>query len=96
MKWQNNDPSSYDGNGKLYDALLVMNSDRFCSKMSKCWKIVSSTRFYLVSKSGGLKIKIISLFSLFLLLFMSFTVLFQLTFTFIYSTFSNNFSVSAK
>ena len=36
MKWQNNDPSSYDGNGKLYDALLVMNSDRFCSKMSKC------------------------------------------------------------
>ena len=44
----------------------------------------------------GLKIKIISLFNLFLLLFMSPIILFQLTFTFIYSTFSNNFSVSAK
>ena len=44
----------------------------------------------------GLKIKIISLFNLFLLIFMSFTVLFQLTFTFIYSTFSNNFLVLAK
>ena len=53
-----------------------------------------------------LKLKIISLFSLFLLsfmgptallvLFMGPTVLFQLTFTFIYSTFSNNFSVLAK
>ena len=42
------------------------------------------------------KIKIILLFSLFLLLFMGLTVLFQLTFTFIYSTFSNKFSVSAK
>ena len=50
----------------------------------------------------GLKIKIISLFSLFLLLFMSPITLFdtihephytifQLTFTFIYSTFSNSF-----
>ena len=32
----------------------------------------------------------------FLILFMGFTVLFQQTFTFIYSTFSNKFSVSAK
>ena len=32
----------------------------------------------------------------FLVLFMSPTVLFQLTFTFIYSTFSKKFSVSAK
>ena len=32
----------------------------------------------------------------FLVLFMSLTVLFQLTFTFIYSTFSNKFSVSTK
>ena len=37
------------------------------------------------------KMKNISLFSLFLLLLMGPTVLFQLTFTFIYSTFSNNF-----
>ena len=43
-----------------------------------------------------LKIKIISLFSLFLLLFMGPTVLFQLTFTFIYSTFNNKFSILAK
>ena len=52
------------------------------------------------------KIKIILLFSLFLLLFIGHTslfgtihghtVLFQLTFTFIYSTFSNNFSISVK
>ena len=51
--------------------------------------------------------KIISLFSLFLLLFMGHTalfdiiygvstVLFQLIFTFIYNTFNNNFSVSTK
>ena len=32
----------------------------------------------------------------FLVLFMGSTVLFQLTFTFIYNTFSNNFSISAK
>ena len=32
----------------------------------------------------------------FLVLFMSSIVLFQLTFTFIYSTFSNNFSISVK
>ena len=32
----------------------------------------------------------------FLLLFMSLTVLFQLTFTFIYITFDNKFSVLAK
>ena len=32
----------------------------------------------------------------FLALFMSLIILFQLTFTFIYNTFSNNFSVSAK
>ena len=32
----------------------------------------------------------------FLVLFMGLTILFQLIFTFIYSTFSNNFSVSAK
>ena len=54
----------------------------------------------------GWKMKIISLFSLFLLLFigsitllalfMGPTVLFQLIFTFIYSTFINNFSVSTK
>ena len=54
----------------------------------------------------GLKIKIISLFNLFLLLFMGHialfgtihgsTVLFQLTSTFIYSTFSNNFLVLVK
>ena len=54
----------------------------------------------------GLKIKIISLFSLFLLLFIGpiaffgtiygLIVLFQLIFTFIDSTFSNNFSVLAK
>ena len=52
------------------------------------------------------KITIILLFSLFLLLFMGSTmlfgtimgstVLFQLTFTFIYNTFSNNFLISAK
>ena len=42
------------------------------------------------------KIKIIFLFSLFLLLFMDFAVLFQLIFTFIYSTFSNNFLVLTK
>ena len=50
--------------------------------------------------------KIILLFSLFLLLFMELTslfdtiygptVLFQLIFSFIYSTFSNNFSISVK
>ena len=51
--------------------------------------------------------KIISLFNLFLLLFMDntalfgiiyevSTVLFQLIFTFIYNTFNNNFSVSTK
>ena len=53
----------------------------------------------------GLKIKIILLFSLFLLLFMGLTalfgtigltILFQLTFIFIYNTFNNNFLVSAK
>ena len=55
----------------------------------------------------GLKMKIISLFSLFLLLFMGHTalfgiiyrvstVLFQLIFTFIYNIFNNNFSVSTK
>ena len=54
----------------------------------------------------GWKIKIILLFSLFLLIFMGLTtllalfigptILFQLTFTFIYNTFSNKFSVSAK
>ena len=54
----------------------------------------------------GWKIKIFLLFSLFLLLFMGpitffgiihdSTVLFQLTFTFIYSTFNNKFSVSTK
>ena len=53
-----------------------------------------------------MKKKIISLFSLFLLLFIgstalfdtiySPTVLFHLTFTFIYSIFNNKFSVSAK
>ena len=32
----------------------------------------------------------------FLVLFMGFTVLFQLTFIFIYSTFSNKFSISTK
>ena len=32
----------------------------------------------------------------FLVLFMGLTVLFQLTFTFIYNIFSNKFSVSAK
>ena len=52
------------------------------------------------------KIKIILLFSLFLLLFTSLTtffgiihgstVLFQLTFSFIYRTFNNKFSVSGK
>ena len=52
------------------------------------------------------KIKIILLFNLILLLFMSPialfntihgpTVLFELTFTFIYNTFSNKFSVSIK
>ena len=52
------------------------------------------------------KIKIILLFNLFLLLFMAplhflvlfigLIILFQLTFTFIYNTFSKNFSVSAK
>ena len=54
----------------------------------------------------GWKMKIISLFSLFLLLFMNLTilfgiihwptVLFQLISNFIYSTFSNNFSISTK
>ena len=54
----------------------------------------------------GCKIKIILLFSLFFLLFMGpttffgiihgSTLLFQLTFTFIYSTFNNKFSVSTK
>ena len=43
-----------------------------------------------------LKNQLILLFSLFLLLFMSHTVLFQLIFTFIYSTFSKKFSISAK
>ena len=53
-----------------------------------------------------LKSQLILLFNLFLLLFMGpialfgtihgFTVLFQLTFTFIYSTFNKKFSVSAK
>ena len=53
-----------------------------------------------------LKMKIILLFNLFLLLscvplhilalFMSHTVLFQLIFTFIYNTFSNNFLVLTK
>ena len=52
------------------------------------------------------KIKIILLYNLFLLLFINLTVffgiiygsivLFQLTFTFIYSTFNNKFLVSAK
>jgi len=40
--------------------------------------------------------KIIALFSLFLLLFMGLIILFQLIFTFIYSTFSNKFLISAK
>ena len=40
--------------------------------------------------------QLILLFSLFLLLFMSLTVLFQLTFTFIYSIFSKKFSILAK
>ena len=54
---------------------------------------------------GG-KIKIILLFSLFLLLLMSLiilfdtihniTILFQLTFTFIYNTFNNNFLILVK
>ena len=56
--------------------------------------------------SSSLKNQLILLFSLFLLLFMTpfyflilfmgSTVLFQLTFTFIYNTFSKNFSISAK
>ena len=40
--------------------------------------------------------QLILLFSLFLLLFMGLTVLFQLTFTVIYSTFNKKFSVSTK
>ena len=43
-----------------------------------------------------LKNQLILLFSLFLLLFICLTILFHLTFTFIYSTFSKKFSVSAK
>ena len=43
-----------------------------------------------------LKSQFILLFNLFLLLFMDLTVLFQLTFTFIYNTFNKKFSVSAK
>ena len=44
----------------------------------------------------NLKSQLILLFNLFLLLFMSLTVLFQLSFTFIYSTFSKKISVSVK
>ena len=53
-----------------------------------------------------LKIKIIKLINLFILLFMGstvffgiihgLTILFQITFTFIYSTFNNNFSILLK
>ena len=43
-----------------------------------------------------LKSQLILLFSLFLILFMGHTVLFQLTFTFIYNTSSNKFLVSTK
>ena len=53
-----------------------------------------------------LKIKIIYLFNLFFLLFMGstvffgiihgLTILFQITFTFIYSIFNNNFSILLK
>ena len=72
------------------------------------WKRDFKSRFQLFYCVFGLewKIKIILLFSLFLLLFMTslyflvlfmgLTVLFQLTFTFIYNIFSNKFSVSAK
>ena len=71
-------------------------------KISKIIEIDNKCAFGL-----GLKIKIISLFSLFLLLFMDLTlhfltlfigptILFQLIFTFICDTFSNEFSVSTK
>ena len=43
-----------------------------------------------------LKSQLILLFNLFLLLFMGLTVLFQLTFTFIYNTFSKKFSILVK
>ena len=78
---------------------------------SVCSKFLLLTQspyhFYLESKCVfwlRLKMKIISLFSLFLLLFMGLTALFalfmgstvpfQLISIFIYSTFSNNFSIS--
>ena len=44
----------------------------------------------------GLKSQLILQFSLFSILFMGNTILFQLTFIFIYNTSSNKFLVSAK
>ena len=53
-------------------------------------------RLILILKCTSILIIIVSHLLHFLALLMDLTVLFQLTFTFIYSTFSNYFSVLAK
>ena len=77
---------------------LVLSSKR--SKVNS--KIYETTKCAFGSKLKGQFILLFSLFFLlfirplyFLVLFMGHTVLFQLTFTFIYSTFSKKFSVSS-
>ena len=90
----------------LFMGTIVLFQLTFIFTYSTFSKISESKRTLKCVFGSILKNQLILLFSLFLLLFMglttplvlfmSHTVLFQLIFTFIYSTFSKKFSVSSK
>ena len=92
---------------KKYDIMWKYLITYFLNLLKTNEKLHFTTLIYILCAfSFKLKCQLILLFNLFfllfighialLVLFMGLTILFQLTFTFIYSTFINKFSVSAK